>query len=46
MNIDPKIRYVTIVDIDERLMAGGQRNGITNHVLMNKANQLDMRLKH
>ncbi|MBI5860334.1 MAG: hypothetical protein HZB73_06630 [Nitrosarchaeum sp.] len=32
MNIDPKIRFVTIVDTDGRLMFGGQREGLSNYL--------------
>ena len=32
LNIDPKIRFVTIVDIEGQLMAGGQRDGISNYL--------------
>lgn len=30
--IDPKIRFVTIIDFDGRLKFGGQRDGITNYL--------------
>lgn len=32
LDVDPKIRFVTIVDIEGRLMAGGQREGVTNYL--------------
>lgn len=32
LNIHPNIRFVTIVDIEGRLMAGGQRSGISNYL--------------
>ena len=32
MDIDPKIRFVTIVDMEGRLMAGGQREGVSNYL--------------
>ncbi len=32
INVDPKIRFVTILDSEGRLMAGGQREGITNYL--------------
>jgi len=32
MDVDPKIRFVTIIDSTGRLMFGGQREGITNHL--------------
>lgn len=39
MDIDPKIRFVTIVDIEGRLMAGGQREGISNYLSPNEEQQ-------
>ncbi|TBR23407.1 MAG: hypothetical protein EPO63_05770 [Candidatus Nitrosotenuis sp.] len=32
MNLDSKIRFVTIVDTDGRLMFGGQREGLSNYL--------------
>ena len=32
MDIDPKIRFVTIIDMEGRLMAGGQREGVSNYL--------------
>ncbi|MFY9300878.1 MAG: hypothetical protein WAO91_06790 [Candidatus Nitrosotenuis sp.] len=32
MNLDSKIRFVTIIDIEGRLMFGGQREGVTNYL--------------
>jgi len=32
MGIDPKIRFVVIVDLEGRRMSGGQRDGISNHL--------------
>ena len=32
MGMDPKIRFVTIMDSEGRLMHGGQREGIVNHL--------------
>lgn len=32
LGIDPKIRFVTIVDIEGRLMAGGQREELSNYL--------------
>ncbi len=32
LDIDPKIRFVTIVDMEGRLMAGGQREGVSNYL--------------
>lgn len=32
MNLDSKIRFVTIVDTDGRLMFGGQREGVSNYL--------------
>ncbi|MFN3654101.1 MAG: DUF6659 family protein [Candidatus Nitrosotenuis sp.] len=32
MSVHPNIRFVTIVDTEGRLMAGGQRNGISNYL--------------
>lgn len=32
MDIDPAIRYVIIVDMDGRPMAGGQREGTSNYL--------------
>jgi len=31
-NLDPKIRFVTIIDYDGRLLFGGQKEGISNHL--------------
>ncbi|MFQ5440292.1 MAG: hypothetical protein ACE5DL_02410 [Nitrosopumilaceae archaeon] len=32
MNLSPKIRFLTIIDSEGRLMAGGQRDGISNYL--------------
>ncbi len=32
IDVDPKIRFVTILDSEGRLVAGGQREGITNYL--------------
>ncbi|MGQ0605521.1 MAG: DUF6659 family protein [Candidatus Nitrosotenuis sp.] len=32
MNLDSKIRFVTIVDTEGRLMYGGQREGVSNYL--------------
>ena len=32
ISLNPKIRFVTILDKDGRLMFGGQREGISNHL--------------
>lgn len=32
MDLDPKIRFVTIVDMEGRLMFGGQREGVSNYL--------------
>lgn len=32
MNLDSKIRFVTIIDVEGRLMFGGQREGVTNYL--------------
>ena len=31
-NLDPKIRFVTIIDYQGRLLFGGQKEGITNYL--------------
>jgi len=31
-NLDPKIRFITIVDYEGKLLSGGQREGISNHL--------------
>ena len=32
LNLDPKIRFVTIIDCDGRLIFGGQKEGIQNYL--------------
>ncbi len=32
MDLDPKIRFVTVIDCDGKLMYGGQREGVISHL--------------